>query len=202
MRRSLIFSFSLLIVLFLLSSCGTTVKRIESGTQQDISGYWNARDVRIVCDALINDCLLSPLVNQAIGAMGGRKPTVIVGRFRNESSEHIDTAIISATMETVIFNSGRLDFVAGGDTRTEIRAERQEQQSFASEETAAALGREIGADFLLTGSVRTIIDREGNRTIRTYFVTAELTNIETNARVWLGMNNDITKVVTRPRNKL
>jgi hypothetical protein len=202
MKRSFIFSFSLLTVFLLLSSCGTTVRRIESGTQADLSGYWNARDVRIVCDALINDCLSSPLVNQAIGAMGNRKPTVIVGRFRNESSEHIDTAIISATMETVIFNSGRLDFVAGGSTRDEVRAERQGQQSFASEETAASLGREIGADFLLTGSVRTIIDREENRTVRTYFVTAELTNIETNARVWLGMNNDITKVITRPRNRL
>jgi len=200
--KKLLFVSLLLMVLFLLSSCGTTVKRIESGTQGDLSGYWNAVDVRIVCNALINDCLSNPLVNQAIGAMGGRKPTVIVGRFRNESSEHIDTSIISTIMETVIFNSGRLDFVSGGNTRDEVRAERQEQQSHASEQTAAALGREIGADFIMTGSVRTIIDREDNKTVRTYFVTAELTNIETNARIWLNTNNDITKVVIRPKNRL
>jgi len=36
-----------LCVLFLLSSCVTTdVKRIESGTQGDLSGYWNAVDVK------------------------------------------------------------------------------------------------------------------------------------------------------------
>jgi len=202
MKKLIVLSFLLMTVLFSFSSCGTTVKRVESGTQGDLSGYWNAVDVRIVCNALINDCLSSPLVNQAIGAMGGRKPTVIVGRFRNESSEHIDTSIISTIMETVIFNSGRLDFVSGGHTRDEVRTERQEQQSFASEQTAAALGREIGADFIMTGSVRTIIDREDNKTVRTYFVTAELTNIETNARIWLNTNNDITKVVTRPRNRL
>lgn len=190
-------------ILFLLSSCGTTsVRRVESGTQGDLSGFWNAIDVRIVCEALINDCLSSARVEQAIRARGGRTPTVIVGRFRNESSEHINTDIISSTMETVIFNSGKLDFVAGGDTRDEVRAERQEQQNHASEETAAALGREIGADFILTGSVRTIVDREGNRTARTYFVTAELTDIETNARIWLGQNSEITKVITRPNNRL
>ena len=195
---------NLLIILgafLLFSSCATNVKRVQSGTESDLSGYWNARDVRIVCEALINECLTNPRVEQAIRA-SGRTPTVIVGRFRNESSEHIDTAIISSIMETVIFNSGKLDFVAGGSTRDDVRAERQEQQNNASEETAAALGRELGADFILTGSVRTIIDREGNRSVRTYFVTAELTDIETNARIWIGQNNDITKEVTRPRNRL
>jgi hypothetical protein len=190
-----------LLVLFILTSCGTTVNRVTPGTEQDLSGFWNARDVRIVCESLINDVLSSARVEQAIRARGGRTPTVIVGRFRNESSEHIDTSIISSIMENVIFNSGRLDFVAGGNTRDDVRAERQEQQSHASEETAARLGRETGADFIMTGSVRTIVDREGNRSVRTYFVTAELTDIETNARIWLGQNNEITKVVVRPNHR-
>jgi len=194
--------FAVLCAVFLLSSCATTVKRVQAGAQGDLSGYWNAIDVRIVCETLINDCLSNARVDQEIRARGNKKPMVIVGRFRNESDEQIDTAIISSIMETVIFNSGKLDFVAGGGTRDDLRAERQDQQGNSSEETAAALGREIGADFMLTGSVRTIVDREGNKTARTYFVTAELTNIETNARMWLGQNNEITKVIVRPKNKL
>jgi uncharacterized protein (TIGR02722 family) len=194
---------SVLCVLFLLSACGTTnVKRIESGTQKDLSGYWNAVDVKIVCETLINDCLSSQRVNREIITRGNKKPVVIVGRFRNSSDEQIDTEIISYTMESVIFNSGKLDFVAGGDTRAALRTERQEQQGNASEETTAALGKETGADFMLTGSVRTITDRDGNRSVRTYYVTAELTNIETNERMWMGQDNSITKVVTRPKNKL
>jgi len=192
-----------LCVLFLLSSCETTkVKRVESGKQKELSGYWNAVDVKIVCETLINDCLSSPRVNQEIRARGNKKPVVIVGKFKNASDEHIDTEIITSIMENVIFNSGKLDFVAGGDTRNSLRAERQEQQGNASEATTAALGKEIGADFMMTGSVRTIVDRDGNRSVRTYFVTAELTNIETNARMWMGQDNSITKEVTRPKNKL
>lgn len=185
-----------------LPGCATRVERVDPNTQTDLSGYWNDTDVRIICDALIKDCISSPRVDQAIKAKGGTTPVVLVGRFKNESSEHIDTGIITSIMEASIFSSGRLDFVAGGDTRDELRAERQDQQSNASVATASALGNETGADFLLTGTVRTIIDKEGNKTARTYFVNAEMTNIETNQRMWMGQNNEIKKVITRPRNRL
>jgi uncharacterized protein (TIGR02722 family) len=191
-------------ILLLLSSCasGPKVSRIDASTQTDLSGYWNDTDVRIVCESLINDCLNSPRVDQAIKAMGGKTPIVLVGSFRNESSEHIDTSIIASTMEVTIFNSGKMDFVAGGSTRNELRAERQDQQSNASEATAARLANETGANFMLFGSVKTIIDKAGNQTVRTYFVTAEMTNVETNARMWMGQNNEIKKVVVQPKNKL
>jgi uncharacterized protein (TIGR02722 family) len=187
----------------LLVSCSSSpqVKRVDAGTLTDLSGYWNDADVRIVCRALIGDCLSSQRVDQAIKAKRGT-PTVIVGRFRNDSSEHIDTSIITSIMEQTIFNSGRLDFVAGGSTRDELRAERQDQQSFASEATAAALANETGADFMLTGSVNAIVDKAGNQTVRTYFVTAEMTNIETNARMWMAQNSEIKKVITQSKYKL
>jgi len=188
--------------LFFIASCGTSINRVQSGTQPDLSGYWNAIDVKIVCEALISECLSSPRVDQAVRQSGNRKPVVIVGRFRNESDEHIDTEIISSIMESVIFNSGKLNFVAPQGLRQELRDERHDQLLNASNETAAALGREVGADYMLTGSVRTIVDREGNRTVRTYFVSAELTNIETLERMWLGYNSEITKIITRPRNSL
>jgi uncharacterized protein (TIGR02722 family) len=189
------------LVLFVSCSSGPTVTRVDAGTQVDLSGLWNDTDVRIVCDSLIKACLASPRVAQEIERRGGT-PTVLVGSFRNESDEHIDTSIISSTMEIAIFNSGKLDFVAGGGTRAELRAERQDQQGNASEATAAALANETGADFLLTGSVKTIIDRAGGTATRTYFVSAEMTNIETNARMWMDQNSEIKKIIQTPKSKL
>ncbi|MDR2741776.1 MAG: penicillin-binding protein activator LpoB [Treponema sp.] len=177
------------------------VTRVDADTQTDLSGYWNDTDVRIVCDSLINACMDSPRVIQDI-AKKGRLPVILVGAFRNESDEHIDTSIISKTMEIAIFNSGKADFVAGGDTRAELRAERQDQESNASEETAAALRNETGADFLLTGTVKTIVDRAGKTATRTYFVSAELSNIETNARLWMDQNSEIKKIIKRPGARL
>jgi uncharacterized protein (TIGR02722 family) len=191
------------VVFVLFASCSSNpkVKRVDADTQTDLSGYWNDTDVRIVCKSLIDDCLSSPRVDQAIKAKG-KIPTVIVGKFKNDSSEHIDTTIISTIMEQTIFNSGKLDFVAGGSTRDDLRAERQDQQSNASEATARALANETGADFMLTGSVKAIVDKAENKTVRTYFVSAEMTNIETNARMWMGQNSEIKKVIVQPKNKL
>ena len=193
---------ALLICSLFLFSCASNpqVSRVDAGTQTDLSGYWNDTDVRIVCNDLIKACLDSPRVIQEI-AQKGRLPVILVGNFRNESDEHIDTAIISRTMEIAIFDSGRANFVAGGDTRAELRTERLDQQGNASEATASALGYETGADFMLTGTVRTIIDRAGGTSTRTYFVSAELTNIETNARLWMAQNSEIKKIIQRPRNR-
>jgi hypothetical protein len=189
-------------VLTFAMGCATTrVSRVDSDTQIDLSGYWNDTDVRIVCDSLIRDCLDSPRVTQAI-AQKGRLPVILIGRFRNDSDEHIDTSIISKTMEVAIFNSGKADFVAGGNTREELRAERQDQQGNASESTASALGNETGADFLLTGAVKTIVDRAKGTTTRTYFVSAELSNIESNQRLWMDQNSEIKKVIKTAANKL
>ncbi|MDR2394760.1 MAG: penicillin-binding protein activator LpoB [Treponema sp.] len=189
--------------IMLISGCSSNpkVSRVDAGTQTDLSGYWNDTDVRIVCDSLIKACLDSPRVVQATAQLG-RLPRVLVGSFKNDSDEHIDTSIIASTMEVAIFNSGKADFVAGGDTRSELRAERQDQQGNASEDSAAALGNETGADFLLTGSVKTIIDGAGNTATRTYFVSAEMTNIETNSRLWMDQNSEIKKVIQRPKAKL
>ncbi|GHV90687.1 hypothetical protein AGMMS50268_11900 [Spirochaetia bacterium] len=182
-----------------LGACSSDpqVKRVDSGTVTDLSGYWNNTDITIVCNSLINDCLNSPRIAQETAKLG-RLPIILVGGFRNESDEHIDTVIISDTMEVAIMNSGRADFVAGGDTRGELRAERQDQQSNASEATAKALANETGADFLLTGSVRTVVDKAGKTSTRTYYVTAELSNLETNVRLWRDQNTEIKKVIVTP----
>jgi hypothetical protein len=106
-------------------------------------------------------------------------------------------------MQSAIINDGRLDFVAGGDARNEIREERVDQNSgYASDDSAAAFGNEAGANFILQGSVNSIVDRADNRSVRTYFVDASLTNIETNRIVWQDQNSDIKKVITQPKTKL
>jgi uncharacterized protein (TIGR02722 family) len=191
-------------VFFLLVSCvsGPSVNRVDPNTQTDISGFWNDTDVKIVCESLMNDCLNSPRVSQAIAAMRGKTPMILVGTFKNNSMEHIDTSIIISRMETIIFNSGKMDFVAGGRIRDELRAERQDQLYYASEETAASLANETGADFMLFGSVKAIVEKSGNQTVRTYFVNAEMTNLETNQRIWIGENSEIKKVIIQRKNKL
>jgi uncharacterized protein (TIGR02722 family) len=204
MKKILIVSLGALLALAACSS-GPQVKRVDANTQTDLSGRWNDTDVKIVCETLITDALASPRIDSFIKAYGaqnnGNFPAVIVGRFKNTSSEHIDTSIISGIMRTAIINSGKLDFVEGGDTRDELRAERQDQQANASEETASALANETGAKLMLTGEVNCMVDQSETTVTRTYFVKANMTDIESNRILWQGEDNSIKKVITRSKTK-
>jgi uncharacterized protein (TIGR02722 family) len=192
-----------IVLSFTFAACASTpqVNRLSAGTVTDLSGYWNDTDVEIVCDSLIKSCLESPRVARITDDLG-RLPVFVVGDFTNESDEHINTTILSNIMEIRIFNSGKADFVAGGDVRDTLRAERQDQQSNASEETAKGLANETGADFLLTGSVKTIVDRADGTATRTYYVTARLTNLETNTLLWTDQNSQIKKEIRNPKLRL
>ncbi|MDR1418881.1 MAG: penicillin-binding protein activator LpoB [Treponema sp.] len=188
---------------FLAAACasGPQVNRISADTVTDLSGYWNNTDVEIVCASLIQSCLSSRRVIGIADSLG-RLPVFLVGNFSNETGEHLGPAIISETMESAIFNSEKAEFVAGGGIREQLRAERQDQQGNASEETARALGMEVGADFLLTGSIKGIVDRSGNIMTRTYYVSARLTNIETGVVLWMDQNSEIKKEIRTPRVRL
>jgi uncharacterized protein (TIGR02722 family) len=208
MKKTILAVVSCTAILVLFAACSSVpkVNRVDADTQIDLSGRWNDTDIRLVCDTLIRDALASNRVDQYIrdfsGKTGGTLPVVIVGRFRNTSSEHLDTSIISGIMRTAILESGKLDFVEGGPARDDIRAERQDQQSNAGVDSAAALAQEAGANLMLTGEVNSTVDRAGNTTVRSYFVTATLTNVETNRILWEGSNKEIKKVIKQPGVKL
>lgn len=205
MRRTGIALMSIIMLLFLslLIGCQSSysVSRVSSDKDLDLSGNWNDTDIRLVTEALVQSSLKSGWINQFRMKNVGRNPVVIVGTFINRSSEHIDTAIIAKRYEMELINSGKVDMVADQSFRASVREEREEQQYFASEETAKALGKEIGADFLLQGAVRSVLDQRGNTRVRTYYVSAELIDIETNRKVWVG-EETIKKVIQQARYSL
>ncbi|MCK9171384.1 MAG: penicillin-binding protein activator LpoB [Treponema sp.] len=184
-----------------LSSCATTVERVKADDVVDLDGFWNDSDVRMVCESLISDCIKSPRVAQ-YEKKNGRAPVAIVGKISNDSDEHIDTSIVAKKFQNAIINSGVMDFVSDKNEREELREERLDQQDNASEDTAKAIGNETGADFMLLGSIKTIVQTEGRKSVRAYFVYAELHDLETNKIIWSGEDDEIKKVINRPAAKM
>lgn len=181
----------------ILSSCATVkVARISSDTAVDLSGYWNDTDVRLVCKDLIDKCLSSPRI-ASFESKNNRLPVIMVGKFKNDSTEHIDTSIITEKMSDAIINSGLADFVADRSEREELRQERKDQNvgGYTSEETMKNMSNETGADFMLKGSVKTIVDKVDNKTVRTYFVYVQLINLETNIVMFKASNESIKKYI-------
>ncbi|MGP1437689.1 MAG: penicillin-binding protein activator LpoB [Treponema sp.] len=194
----------ILFVLVALSSCvSVKVDRVDSKSTVDLSGYWNDTDVRLVCKDLIDKCLASSRI-AGFEAKNNRLPVIMVGRFKNDSTEHIDTSIITEKMSDAISNSGLADFVADRVSREELREERKEQNKagYTTEESIKNLSGEIGADFILQGSVKTIVDKVDNKTVRTYYVSVQLINLETNIIAFKGFNDSIKKFIKTRTPKL
>ena len=183
--KNLIVTIAVIIALAGLSACGQQVTRVETDTVTDLSGNWNDSDSRLVADEMIQDALSRSWLTR-FNSENGKPPTVIVGDVRNLSHEHLNTRTFIADMERALINSGEVDFVASSEERQEIRTERMDQDLHATEETRKAMGREIGADFMLKGTINTIIDAISAEQVRFYQVDLTLIDLANNRKVWLG----------------
>jgi uncharacterized protein (TIGR02722 family) len=172
-------------LLFLLAGCNPTVTRVESDTVTDLSGNWNDTDSRLVAEEMIQDVLSRGWLTK-FNRSKGKAPTVIVGTVRNLSHEHINTRTFIADMERELINSGEVEFVASAQDRKEVRSEVKDQDLNASEATRKAMGNEVGADFMLQGSINTIVDAVSGEQARFYQIDLTLIELGTNRKVWVG----------------
>jgi uncharacterized protein (TIGR02722 family) len=200
------FPLAVLILALALAGCassgGSSVRRVPVDEATDLSGRWNDTDARLVAEAMIDDVLRGGwLFDYQQGAASAEaKPVVIVGPVENRTMEHIDTGVFIKDLERELVNAGEVTFVAAPTEREALRAERLDQQQYASPETAAALARELGADYMLLGAIRSIVDEapDGEQAAVFYTVDLELVDIESNAKAWIGTKK-IKKVVARGR---
>ena len=182
-----------------LSGCGheTKVTRVDSGVVTDLSGRWNDTDSRMVAEAMVKDALQYPWLGNFEKA-NQRQPVVVVGTVLNSSHEHISVQTFITDLERELTNSQKVTFVAGKGERDEVRTERKEQAIYAREETQKSPGKEIGADFMMKGTIATILDEaEGTKAVF-YQVDLQMIDLENNAKVWYGQKK-IKKVVERKR---
>lgn len=200
-KRSARILFITLLLAAVSAGCGggpsVNVTRTDTDTVTDLSGDWNDTDSRLVSEEMISDCLSRPWLGEFTGRKG-KKPVVIVGFVRNRTSEHIATETFVNDLQRELINSGRVSFVAEKDIREALRDEKYDQSMNASPETMKEMGRELGADFMLFGSINSIIDQVEGKQAKFYQVDLELINIETNEKVWIGQKK-IKKLVERDR---
>jgi penicillin-binding protein activator len=187
---------ALLVVLALsVAGCGTEVKRMDAAEVKDLSGAWNDTDSQQVSEEMIRDVMARAWLSEFTRTKK-RQPAVIVGEVRNLSHEHINVNTFVSDLERAMINSDKVQFVASSTEREEIRGERKDQDVNASEDTRKAMGQEKGADFMLKGTINTIIDASGSTQLRYYQVDLTLISLVDNRKVWVGQKK-IKKLVER-----
>jgi uncharacterized protein (TIGR02722 family) len=185
---------AIVLSIVLLSACGSTkVQRIDASETIDLSGAWNDSDSRMTAETMVADVLSRPWINRHV-SQKGNPPTVIVGNIKNLTHEHINTNTFVSDIERELINSGMVEFVASAKQRGDIRDERKDQDLNSTEATRNAAGQELGADYMLTGQINTIIDANASTQVRYYQVDLTLISMADNRKVWVGQEK-IKKLV-------
>jgi uncharacterized protein (TIGR02722 family) len=110
-----------------------------------------------------------------------------MGAVVNQTDEHIRPKVIVKELEKALINSGRARVVTNSQFRSHVADEQSYQASgVVDPRTAARIGQQLGADFILFGNIESIRDRWEGREVVFYQVTFELHSTSTSEVVWMG----------------
>ena len=169
-----------------ITSCSRQVTRVSTDQAIDVSGNWNNTDSRLVAEEMTQTILGGKWLSTHLEDKQGKRPVVVIGVVKNKSHEHIDAETFVKDVEQSFIKSERVRLVQGGKKREELRAEKADQQDNASVSTMKKFGLENGADYILQGSINSIVDAHKRKKVVYYQVNLELTDIQTNEVVWIG----------------
>lgn len=186
MKRTLIVAPALALMLTFSACQNRKVTRIDPTQQTDLSGRWNDTDSKLVAEEMIKDVLQRPWLKEFNDKIG-RRPVVIVGRIRNNTTEpDIQPENFIKDIEKEFINTATVTVVQSKEGRDDLRAEREDQQTFSTEESRKKWGKEKGADFMLMGVINSTIDEYKKDRVVNYKINLELIDLESNIKVWIG----------------
>lgn len=117
------------------------------------------------------------------------EPVIMIWGIQNRTPEHIDTKALTDTIRSTVFESGKVKFI-NEVQRDALMREQNYPAANARPETRAAIGKQLGARYLLSGSLVELKKNEA-RQVRIaaqeeiyYQLTVEVTDIETGLIVW------------------
>jgi len=177
---------NLILVAFavVLSACGS--RQFTQGKYDDMAedrlldDKFNESDMRQIADTMVASLVGSPVVSES-----KKRPVVLVTLVKNRSEEHIDMKSMTDKIRVALVKSGKFRF-----TEKEVRGEVAEELEYQGKSgyvdpaTARQKGRQIGADYFLTGEITSRVQEVGSKKYVYYKCTFNLVNIQTGILDW------------------
>ncbi len=184
------------VVLVLLTSCGS--REFTQGKYDDLKedrlldDKFNESDMRRIADTMV-----ASLVGSTVAAEWKKPPVVLVTLVKNRTEEHIDMKSITDKIRVALVKSGKFRF-----TEKEVRGEvgeeldYQNKSGYVDPATARAKGKQIGANYFLTGEITSRVQEVGGKKYVYYKTTLNLVNIQTAILEWTD-ENELRKFYTK-----
>lgn len=159
MRRS----FSL--CLALVAAC-SSVRYDDPGRVETLTIDYGSTDLQTLSAEMVESLISSQSLNylDSSGKAEDKRIIVYTGSVENRTNEHIDTQGITDKMQTALLKSGKFRFVAekAGQAEIEDQVRFQRESGRVREDMMRSFGKQLGADVILYGTLRSIDKRKGS----------------------------------------
>lgn len=179
MRKNLTVGVLSLLTVALLSVTGCGPRAFTKGDYDDptrvelLDDKYNEADMQQMADKIIKAMVACPAVAEA-----KKKPIVIVEKVANRTQEHLDTVSLTDKIQTALIKSGKIRFVNKTERDTLEHEYQYSESGNISNASRKNRGKQIGADYILSGNLATNVQEVGSEKYVYYKLTMNLTNLE------------------------
>ncbi len=173
------------VILLMLGGCSATTRDLSSDDAIHYDEGYDFSDKK----AIVNN-LVESLVNKPPLVARYDRPVVIIYGVANRTSEHIETDGITDDIRQEIMQSGKARFVNKVQRDNIAKESNYQYGGNVSAETRLQRARQIGAEYMLTGTLRSIKKKQPKqmrltkKTLQYYSLTLELTDLQTGIIEW------------------
>ncbi|HEY5674972.1 MAG TPA: penicillin-binding protein activator LpoB [Malonomonas sp.] len=191
---------AVLIIAFLLplAGCGVMTREIDPNEKVIYDEGYHFSDKKAIVGYMTKSLLSKhPLVRST------DRPVLIVYGIANRTSEHISTSAITDDIRQALLESGRVRFINETQRDNIERESSYQYGGNVSAETRIAKARQVGASYMLTGTLRSMEKKEPRqmrltkRTLMYYSLNLELTDIQSGLIEWAD-STEVIRESTKP----
>ena len=175
---------SLFLALFastLLTGCAAfrvSVKDVDPNEASTLTANYDQKDLLSWTDEMTD------LILKQFATAEDTRPILSVFGIQNRTKQHLDTQSLADTISGKLLDSGKIQ-LTNTARRDELLREQGYQLQNATPESRVAIGKQLGAKYMLTGALTEISNRSG-RQVRVskkedkfFMLTCEITDLQT-----------------------
>lgn len=183
------------VALIAAASC-SSVRYGDPESVETVNIDWGSTDLQNFSKKMVKSLIDSPQLAYLNGPGKGDDMRIIayMGGVRNETSEHINTDAVTDSIRTELLQSLRFRFVVDSHGQDEIgnQVRFQQESGRVNPEMAKKFGKQLGADVVIYGALRSIekkkgrsIESGGLKTEDVYYqFVLNCVNVETGEIIW------------------
>lgn len=170
----------------LIAGCSSPVRTVDPSDPTVQTLEIGQADINDAARNMVSSMLNAPAVARATD---GSRPTIVILPIRLDAASltnaNINTDALTTLVRGQVINSGVFQFVdktRRDDIADELRY--QQQSGAVDPDTAARIGRQVGADYILEGTLSGFDDFNRKTRRVGYVITMTLQNIESGIILW------------------